>query len=345
MKTIMKLTSILALLASAALAQLTTTQTTLTTALTASGQNATVCIGASTGVNTPSVVQNGTYFGIDQEAMQVTGNPSTLCYNVKRGQLGTAPSGHAAAAIVWIGNAATGTGDSSRPFSGGAFITRAPSGSCTASAQYALPVILYGPANGIGNGTVFTCGNNGYWGRLGSFFVAPTNCAFTPTTSTVTNTYPLLGASFVNVLNGTSNSAAGTLTLVCDFAIPTLAPTTTPAVLQDITLFIGSQTTAPTSLGTSTLGTVTFPAAASSETASTVTPVAAGSTVTTTSPTQITTVTTAGSFLTLKHTYLTAVKLNTDLQKVHYTMPFLQSAAAVMTLNTPGLLVHYITAQ
>jgi hypothetical protein len=100
---------------------------------------------------------------------------------------------------------------------------------------------------------------------------------------------------------------------------------------------VGSQTTATTSLGISTLGTIIFPAAATSETASAVTPVAAGGTVTTTSPTAITSTTTAGSFLTLKHTYASTVVLDTDLQMLVYTMPFLQSAAAAMALNTLGL--------
>ncbi len=345
MKTLSKVSILAAFASLLGFGQLTTTQTTLTNALTGTGNNSVVCVGSATGVNLPSVGVNGTYLGIEGEATQVVSLQSTLCYNVKRGQLGTGVKAHNAASIVWVGNAATGTGDPSRPFSGGAFVTGAPSGACTASQQYTLPVIVYGPANGVGNGLTYSCGANGLWGRLWSFTVSPTSCAFTPTTSTVTNTYVLVGASTVNVLNGTTNAAAGTTTLVCDFNVPTLFPTSSPAVLNDITLFVGSQTTAPTSLGTSTLGTVAFPAASLTETASTVTPVAAGGTVTTVSPTAITTVTTAGAFLTLKHTYASAVKLNADLQKIHYTMPFLQSAAAIMTLNTPGLIVHYIQAQ
>jgi hypothetical protein len=150
-----------------------------------------------------------------------------------------------------------------------------------------------------------------------------------------------VGASAVFVLNGTSNAAAGTNTLTCTIPLPTNIQIQKGAIVSDITLYVGSQTTAPTSLGTSTLGTITFPAAATTEVASTVTPVAIGGTVTTTSPTLITTVTTAGSFLTIKHTYATTVQLSADRQMLVYTMPFLQSAAAAMTLNTPGLQVHY----
>lgn len=143
-----------------------------------------------------------------------------------------------------------------------------------------------------------------------------------------------LGTSGHVVMQGTSNAAAGTQTLSCSINLPT------GAQLIDINLFIGSQTTAPTSVGTATLGTVTFPAAATTETASTEAPVTIGGTVTTTTPTALTTVTTAGRFLTVKHVFSTAVTV-ADRQQLAYQFPILQSAAAAMVLNTPGLLVHY----
>jgi|HubBroStandDraft_1064217.scaffolds.fasta_scaffold146759_2 hypothetical protein len=318
-----------------------TTQTTLTASLTNSGSNNLVCIASATGVLLPSISQNGSYFVADSEAMQVISSQGTLCYNVKRGVLGTRVQAHLNAATVWVAQPSTGTGDSSRPFSGGAIATNIPTASCTASAQFSLPIVVVGNPSGAGNGEIFTCTAAGYWGRIRAFYVPPTQCTTAPTTSTVTNTYTQIGASNVFVLNATTNSAAGTTTLTCDVLPPTDVLTSTGAILMDITLFIGSQTTAPTSLGTSTLGSITFPAAATSETPSTVTPVAVGGTVTTVSPTAITTVTTAGAFLTIKHTYANQVRLSNDLQVLQYTMPFLQSAAAVMTLNTPGLLVHY----
>ncbi len=74
------------------------------------------------------------------------------------------------------------------------------------------------------------------------------------------------------------------------------------------------------------------------------TPVAAGSTVTQLGPTTtVATVTTAGAFLTFKYTYATAVQASTDLQTYRFTVPYLQSAAAAMTLNWPGFFVHYTT--
>jgi hypothetical protein len=199
------------------------------------------------------------------------------------------------------------------------------------------------------NGQEWVCSSiTGSWVRNGdyAFYVPPTQCTFAPTTLTVTNTYPQIGASSVFVLKGISNAAAGTMTLVCNIFIPTRVTATRGAVLKDITLLVASSATGsgvvPTSLGTSTLGSITFPTASTTETASTVTPVAAGGTVTTVSPTAfLSAVSTDGAFFSFKHTYSTAVSLSTDLQILQYTMPILQSAASVSTLYTPGLIVHY----
>lgn len=334
--------AILFLVALAAFGQLTTTSTTLSAAQTNTTAN--WCLASATGVVVPSVTATGSFLVVESEAVQVKAQQGgTGCYLVQRGQLGSVVTSHASGATVWVGNAATSTGDSSRPFSGGPFIPYVPTGSCTASLQYTLPVIVISQIQGAGNGRVITCTPNGSWGVISAFFVEPSACTFAPTTLTTTNTYIQVGASTVFVLNALSNAAAGTNTLTCNILPPTQVTLKNGAKLLDITLFVGSQTTAPTSLGTATLGSITMPAAATSETPSTVTPVTAGGTVTTVSPTAITTVTTAGSFLTIKHTFATVVDFSTDLQIFRYTMPFLQSAASAMALNTPGLLVHYTT--
>jgi hypothetical protein len=347
---ITKLIVLTALSAAAAFAttyggQNDTTQTTTSAAVSGTGSVTEVCVASATNINTPTATRNGTYLGIDQEAFQVTGaGSSATCFKVKGGQLGTARMGHASGANVWVGNTATGTGDSSRPFSGGAIVANAPAGTCTASAQYSLPVVVYG-ANSLmntANGTAWICGANGRWGKLKSFWVSPTNCTFAPTTLTTTNTYPQIGASNVFVLNATSNAATGTNTLTCNFYPASLINTSSPAILQDIVAFYGSQTTAPSALGTPTLGSITFPAVATTETASTVTPVAVGGTITKTQPSQITTVTTAGSFLSVGYTFASAVTLNGDSKVLQFTQPFTNGSAAAMTINTPGLLVHYV---
>lgn len=333
---------LLLLSAFAAFGQQTTTSTTLSTALT-STTNAEWCIGSATGVQLPSASLNASYLFVDREAAQITSQGSTsTCYKVKRAQLGTSQQAHAATSKVWVGAAATGTGDSSRPFTG-AFVSSLPSGSCTATAQYTLPIIYTGPAGGGAfPGSVINCIGSRWSGQADkAFFVSPANCTFAPTTLTTTNTMIQVGASNVVVLNGTSNAAAGTNTLTCNIMIPTAVSALQGAVLTDITVFAGSQTTAPTSIGTATLGSITFPTAATSETPSTVTPVTFGGTLTTTTPTAITTVTTAGSFLTIKTALGTPVTLSTDLQILQYKLPFVQSAAAAMTVNVPGLIIHY----
>ncbi|MFM2124607.1 MAG: hypothetical protein RL328_1058 [Acidobacteriota bacterium] len=345
-----KLIALLALSSVAAFAttyggQNDTTQTTTSAAVSATGSVTEVCVASATNINTPAATRNGTYLGIDQEAFQVTGSGSSAtCFKVKGGQLGTARAGHASGANVWVGNTATGSGDSSRPFSGGAIIASAPAGTCTASAQYSLPVVVYGANSlmNVTNGTAYICGANGRWGKLKSFWVAPTNCTFAPTTLTTTNTYPQVGNSTLFVLNGTTNAATGTLTLTCNFYPSALINTSSPAVLQDIVAFYGSQTTAPSALGTPTLGSITFPAVATSETASTVAPVAAGGTITKTQPSQITSTTTAGSYLSVGYTFASAVALNGDSKVFQFTQPFTNGSAAAMTINTPGLLVHYV---
>lgn len=137
-----------------------TTKTTLSAAVTipVNGNNQQICVASATNINVTSISQTGTYLVIDKEAVQVTtAGSSTTCFNVKRGQLGTAPAGHISGRNVWVGNVATGSGDSSRPFSGGAITSNVPTGSCTASQQYSLPVIFVGQNNFINTGFSYYC--------------------------------------------------------------------------------------------------------------------------------------------------------------------------------------------
>lgn len=138
-----------------------TTKTTFSAAVTTTQTY--VCLVSATGVNLNSISQSGTLLISDKEEMAVTTQgTSTLCFNVKRGQDGTAPSSHLNGRNVWVTNVATGTGDSSRPFAGGAITKTAPSGSCTASAQYSLPIIFIGRQNDINSGYSYFC-DAGVW--------------------------------------------------------------------------------------------------------------------------------------------------------------------------------------
>lgn len=334
MKNIIRI-SILGLLAalSAIAQQNSITYTSLSAAISATQTS--FAIASATNVNAPVaaasagsvlyVVDPGQTVG---EKMNVLSISSTTV-TVRRT---SGAKAHVSGAQVAVGN-------------GDWFYSVDPVGACTTATTWVSPYI------NIVTGQTWSCStitlswvkNNDY-----SFYVPPTQCAFAPTTLTVTNTYPQIGASNLFVLKGISNAAAGTMTLVCNIYVPTRVTATRGAVLKDITLFLASSATGsgvvPTSVGTSTLGSITFPAAATTETASTVTPVAVGSTVTTTGAGAtgfLTAVTTDGSFYTVKHTYAAAVSLSTDLQILQYTFPILQSAASVSTLYTPGLLVHY----
>lgn len=332
MKITMKYLILGALACFSAFGQTATTQTTISTAMDRTQ-------GYVNLVSATNVSANGFIFA-DGETMTINGNYVSGTYvPVTRGASGTRAVTHAVSVVAFVfspGNPAAGLPNQART----GLINYDLYGSCVRADQIVLPRI-----NSL-NSKVFDC-QAGRWGRILTQYVPPTSCGTAQTTSTATNTYITVGASAVMVLNSVSNAAAGTTTLVCDFLPPTSFSAVRSAVLLDIVSAVGSQVTAPTSLGTSTLGIVTFPTpTATTETASVVTPVAAGSTVTTVGPTTtVLTVTTAGAFLTFKHTYADPIVLTTDLQRVHFTFPFLQSAAAAMTVNFPGLWVHYFVTE
>jgi hypothetical protein len=165
-KTISRFFLLLSLVASCALAQLSTTSTTLSSAIAASTTTQ-WCVASATGIVTPSLAssQNGSFlFVVDAggggEAAQVTSAGSTsTCFNVRRGQLGTSSNAsHASGATVYVGQPATSSGDTSRPFNG-ALVTRQPNGSCVRASQYTLPVIVTGGLAGTAIGRVYDCIN------------------------------------------------------------------------------------------------------------------------------------------------------------------------------------------
>jgi len=153
-------------------AQNDTTNTTLSAQMTlTSGQ---ACLTSGTGVVLPSLATGvvGSIFLVEGEVMQASTNPSGTCYGVKRGLYGSQVVTHASSAFVWVGNPATSTGDSSRPFTGGAFITTIPQGSCIPANQYTLPVIRMGDPFGFAaNGQAYHCfatsaTATGVWGLM-----------------------------------------------------------------------------------------------------------------------------------------------------------------------------------
>lgn len=184
MKNLMKSILILALvlLPQASQAQLATTNTTLSAAI-SSNTTTEWCIASAAGVVLPSLsgATSGSLLYVDQEAAQILSQgSSTTCYRVRRGSLGTSANwSHASGATVYVGAAATGTGDTSRPFSSGPFIQVNPQGSCTATAQYVLPVI------NTNTGVQYNC--------VGSVWVSTS--AYTSTRIRVTGVTPPSAAS------------------------------------------------------------------------------------------------------------------------------------------------------
>lgn len=293
-------------------------------------------VASATGITAPTATAPGTTLYIvdvgqtNGEKMVVNSiSSTTVCTDRTRGGGAYA---HASGAQVLAGSANW-------------FYSVDPKGRCSTT-DVTLPGTYSAPYYNLVTGQEWVCDSlNGTWQRNADYvqYIPPTQCTTLPTTSTVTNTYPQIGASNVFVLNATTNAAAGTTTLTCSFLPPTRVTATRGARLRDIVVAVGSQTTAPTSIGTATLGTITFPTpVATTQTASVVTPVAAGSTVTQLGPTTtVLTVTTAGAFLTFKYSFAADVNLSTDLQLLQFNVPYLQSAAAAMTLNFPGLWIHY----
>ena len=250
MKKTIKITSLLILAAVCAFAQLATTNTTLSVAV-ASNTTTQWCVASATGISVGSLASNATstYLFVDKEAAQVTSaGSSATCFNVKRGLLGTSANySHSTSSKVWVGNVATGTGDNSHPFSGGPFIAVIPSGTCTATAQYTLPVIVTGTPGGASMSTAgetYTC-SAGYWTRgtpqtsavsYSAFYTLPIQ---PPTTAAYGSVTHVAGKTFFSQLFIPANA---TLTGACWFNGATITTDNTIAILWDNTGAVLAQT-------------------------------------------------------------------------------------------------------
>jgi hypothetical protein len=230
-----------------------------------------------------------------------------------------------------------------------------PTGACPTPVTNGGPTPAQVPTSPWVNtktGDIFRCyGTPAQWGKTGVFFVPAIQCNWIPTTLTQTTTFPVVGLGatlFMPVSNSVTSAAAGTDTLSCWFVAPADVASLRTNLLTDITVSLGSQVVAPTSIGTATLTSILFPTPiATTQTATTQTvTAAAGGAVTQIGPTTtVLTITTAGDFLTFNYQFAAPVDLTPDLRMLNFTLPILQSAASAMTLNTAGLWVHYIHRQ
>lgn len=302
-----------ALLAPPASAQVALRSTTFASAV-AQSDNVVVVASAS-GIEVGDIAYEA------REAMRVLAINGTAL-TVSRGYEGIV-SAHASGATVYVDDKTY-------------FDSKDRAGACTSALEVVLPVV------NMANGRIFDC-QNGVWGQVADYvyWLSADNCEFLPETLTTTNTRVRLGSAGVPVLNGVSNAAAGTEHLVCTILPPTRATPGKGAIVKDIVVYVGSQTVAPTSIGTPTLGTITFATPATGALANTVTPVTIGGTVTKVTATAVTTVTTAGAFVPIKMTFSTIVDLGLDFTVLVLDFPLVQSAASAMTVNTPGFFVHY----
>jgi hypothetical protein len=319
------------LLAVSAFGQASMTSTTLSNAI--DNKQTSFALASATGVSAPGLptAQGGigsasgsalTVVYVDREAMEVAAINGTTV-TVRRARQGTEARAHVSGSRIYVGPASYyAVGD--------------PSGACTAANLTVLPRVV------IPTGRIFDC-QNGTWGQVADYvyWLSADNCEFRPETLTTTNTRVQLGAAGVPVLNGVSNAAAGTEHLVCTILPPTRGTVGRGALLKDIVVYVGSQTVAPTSIGTPTLGTISFATPGTAAVANTVTPVTIGGTVTKVTATAVTTVTTAGAFVPVSLTFSTIVDLSLDYTVLVLDFPLVQSAASAMTVNTPGLFVHY----
>ena len=286
---------------------------------------------APTGPGGPAAAQS-TYLYVDQELMAVNSTPilqaaGNYRVEVRRGIQGTAAAVHLAAATVYVGQPSW-------------FITARPYGVAPALAAPTSFLI------NVRDGTFWGVDAARRWKRVvdAVYFVPAKECAFIPTTLTETTTFPVagLGTARIPVINSVTNAAAGTDTLTCFFSIPGQRSSGGKGItILDIVALVGSQTVAPTGAAVATLASITFATPATGALANTVTPVSIGGTVTNLVPTALTAVTTAGAFVPVKSTFAPAVTVESDRQVLVYSLLLTQSAASAMTVNSPGLLVHY----
>lgn len=375
MKNAIRFTLLLAI-AATAFGQLTTTSTTLSSAVTNGVNSGTSvwCLASATGVQLASPTQAASILIADTEAVRVqSAGPTSTCFNVRRGQFGTANGTHNSGATVWVGQVATSTGDPSRPFSGGPFTPGISTGPCTPSSQYTLPMISTGAAF-VGNaGVVYTCPSTGPGANMWTITYRPSEnyqftdeIQFVPFTacetvvsgnSTGTQGFTMVGASNLGVVQAqTSATGTNTHTYTCHLPIPSRLTAAKGTAVSDVTFLYGVQTTAlgtqatvlasGTFNGTIVFGKITMPTAAASETASTVAPARADTGTMVITPVAAsfnTATTTAGAFYSAKFAPATPINITVDLVDFTFTVVLQCAATSATITNSPGLYVHLVS--
>jgi hypothetical protein len=169
-----------------------------------------------------------------------------------------------------------------------------------------------------------------------AFFVQPSSCFLTPTTTAFTSGPALVRTSANNqVLQAITNTTAGTVSLTCDVTFSGRTTSGLGFQATDIELFYAVQGSAFSSIAAATVATVTFPVpggAASSSVSST------GGSYTVTPTTLQTATTTSGNCYDEKVAFGTPFTYN-NYGKVSFDQVF-STAAAATTVQICGVLVH-----
>jgi len=169
-----------------------------------------------------------------------------------------------------------------------------------------------------------------------AFFVQPSACFMTPTTTAFTSGPALVRTSANNqVLQAITNTTAGTVSLTCDVTFGGRTTSGLGFQATDIELFYGVQGSAFSSIAAATVATVTFaqPGASASSAVS-----AVGTSYTVTPASLQTATTTSGNCYDEKVAFGTPFTYN-NYGKVSFDQVF-STAAAATTVQICGVLVH-----
>lgn len=290
-----------------------------------------ITVASATGINVPAVTNGtqGSMLLIDREAVRVIAQVgTTTTFQVIRGQEGTRAVGHVSGATVWIGNPQW-------------YKNKDPLGTCTLGTEYSSPWI------NATTGAIYICNAGGVYGLAnGIAWVPASNCWMTATTTAFSPAVALVRAAAGNqVLNGTTNSTAGTVTVDCDISGTESELFGYPGgvTITGVSLLYGDQTTALSSIATVVIDTVTYPASTAAGAAAAGTVAAAGGTLTVTPTTLQLTTTTTGQCFNEFVSFGTPYQVSTNNQRLTLEQVFTTAGSTATTLQVCGLEIYFTT--
>ena len=170
-----------------------------------------------------------------------------------------------------------------------------------------------------------------------SFMVSPEHCQMTAATTSFSAGPALVRAAANNlVLQGTTDTTAGTATVTCNIAVAMRYGSS--AKITSVEVFYGVQTTAISSIAAATVSTVSMasPGAAAAGTVA-----SAGGSLTVTPGTLQKTTTTTGQCFNERISFGTPIKL-VDGQKLSIEQAFTTAGSTATVLQVCGVQVNYV---